>query len=64
MKKNYLNLLKQQNLHFKKREKETGFDESIKINEKKKIFFFLGPENKWQKNCQKKFYLKLKKSLR
>ena len=34
----------------KKKEKDLGFDESIKVNDINKSFFFLGPENKWQKN--------------
>ena len=33
----------------KKKEKDLGFDESIKVNDINKSFFFLGPENKWQK---------------
>ena len=33
----------------KKKENDFGFDESIKVNDINKSFFFLGPENKWQK---------------
>ncbi len=33
----------------KKKENDFGFDESIKVNNINKSFFFLGPENKWQK---------------
>ena len=32
----------------KKKENDFGFDESIKVNDINKSFFFLGPENKWQ----------------
>ena len=46
------------------REKETGFDESIKINEKNKSFFYLGPENKWQKTLPKEILSKAEKEFR
>ena len=65
MKKNYLNQLKQQNLNIlKKKEEDTGFDESIKINDIKKSFFFLGPENKWQKKLPKEILSKAEKEFK
>ena len=42
----------------RKKEIASGFDESIKINDKKKSFFFQGPENKWQKNLPKEILFK------
>ena len=32
----------------KKKEIDLGFEESIKINDVKRSFFFLGPENNWK----------------
>ncbi len=43
----------------KKKEKDLGFDESIKINDTNKSFFFLGPENKWQKKLPKEILRKV-----
>ena len=43
----------------KKKEKDLGFDESIKINDINKSFFFLGPENKWQKKLPKEILIKV-----
>ncbi len=43
----------------KKKEKNLGFDESIKINDISKSFFFLGPENKWQKKLPKEILTKV-----
>ena len=42
----------------RKKEIVSGFDESIIINDKKKSFFFQGPENKWQKNLPKEILFK------
>ena len=42
----------------RKKEIASGFDESIIINDKKKSFFFQGPENKWQKNLPKEILFK------
>lgn len=44
----------------KKKEKDKGFDESIKTNDIKKSFFFLGPENKWQERLPKEILLRVK----
>ena len=43
----------------KKKEKDFGFDESIKVNDVNKSFFFLGPENKWQKKLPKEIITKV-----
>ncbi len=43
----------------KKKEKDFGFDESIKVNDVNKCFFFLGPENKWQKKLPKEILTKV-----
>ena len=43
----------------KKKEKDFGFDESIKVNDVNKSFFFLGPENKWQKKLPKEILTKV-----
>ncbi len=45
----------------KEKEKVTGFDESIKINDIKKSFFFLGPKNKWQIKLPKNILSKVEK---
>ena len=45
----------------KKKEKETGFDESIKVNNINKSFFFLGPENKWKDKLPKEIISKAEK---
>ena len=45
----------------KKKEKETGFDESIKVNNINKSFFFLGPENKWKNKLPKEIISKAEK---
>ena len=45
----------------KKKEKETGFDESIKVNNINKSFFFLGPENKWKNKLPKEILSKAEK---
>ena len=45
----------------KEKEKVTGFDESIKINDIKKTFFFLGPKNKWQIKLPKNILSKVEK---
>ncbi len=45
----------------KKKEKETGFQESINFKNKKKIFFYLGPKNKWQENLPKDVLSRVKK---
>ncbi len=42
----------------KQKEKLNGFDESIKINNKNKPFFFLGPENKWNNRLSKEILSK------
>ena len=42
----------------KRKEEDAGFDESIKINDVKKSFFFLGPENKWQEKLPKEILSK------
>ncbi len=42
----------------RKKEIASGFDESIIINDKKKSFFFQGPENKWQNNLPKEILFK------
>ena len=38
----------------KKKENDFGFDESSKVNDINKSFFFLGPENKWENLLDKK----------
>ncbi len=43
----------------KKKEIEKGFEESININNEKKPFFFLGPENIWQKKLPKEILSKV-----
>ena len=43
----------------KKKEIEKGFEESININDEKKPFFFLGPENIWQKKLPKEILSKV-----
>ena len=45
----------------KKKETETGFDESIKVNNINKSFFFLGPENKWKNKLPKEILSKAEK---
>ena len=45
----------------KKKEIETGFQESIKYKDKKKDFFYLGPKNKWQEKLPKDILSRLKK---
>jgi len=45
----------------KKKEKDFGFDESIKINNINKSFFFLGPENQWQTKLPKEILSKVEK---
>ena len=42
----------------KRKEEDAGFDESIKINDIKKSFFFLGPENRWQEKLPKEILSK------
>ena len=48
----------------RKKEIASGFDESIKINDKKKSFFFQGPENKWQKNLPKEILFKAEREFK
>ena len=48
----------------RKKEIASGFDESIIINDKKKSFFFQGPENKWQKNLPKEILLKAEREFK
>ena len=48
----------------KKKEKELGFDESIKINDINKSFFFLGPENKWKNKLPKEIISKAEKEFK
>ena len=43
----------------KKKENDFGFDESIKVNNINKSFFFLGPENKWQKKLPNDILIKV-----
>ena len=43
----------------KKKENDFGFDESIKVNDINKSFFFLGPENKWQKKLPNDILIKV-----
>ena len=45
----------------KKKEIETGFQESIKYKDKKKDFFYLGPKNKWQEKLPKDILSRVKK---
>ena len=48
----------------RKKELASGFDESIIINDKKKSFFFQGPENKWQKNLPKEILFKAEREFK
>ena len=48
----------------RKKEIASGFDESIIINDKKKSFFFQGPENKWQKNLPKEILFKAEREFK
>ena len=49
----------------KKKKLDSGFDESIKINDiNKSFFFFLGPENKWQKKLPKEILSKAEKEFK
>ena len=48
----------------KKKENEKGFEESIKINDIKKSFFFLGPNNKWQEKLPKEILYKVENEFR
>ena len=43
----------------KKKEIDLGFEESIKVNEVKRSFFFLGPENNWKKSLPKEILSKV-----
>ena len=43
----------------KKKESDTGFEESIKINDIKRSFFFLGPENNWENKLPKEILSKV-----
>ena len=43
----------------KKKEIDLGFEESIKVNDVNRSFFFLGPENNWKKNLPKEILLKV-----
>ena len=43
----------------KKKENDFGFDESIKVKDINKSFFFLGPENKWQKKLPNDILIKV-----
>ena len=48
----------------KKKEKDKGFVESIKINNINKSFFFLGPENRWEKTLPKEVIFKAEKEFK
>ncbi len=48
----------------KKKEIDSGFEESIKINDENKSFFFLGPENIWQKKLPKEIISKVEKEFK
>ena len=48
----------------RKKELASGFDEIIIINDKKKSFFFQGPENKWQKNLPKEILFKAEREFK
>ena len=48
----------------KKKENESGFSESVSKNKKKRFFFYLGPNNKWQQKLSSEILSKVEKQFK